>query len=104
MATVQRWVRQVVDRTGASGSEAAEQPDAAEAIDVAVVDLGLPDVSGAALCEVIHQFYPSLPVLVYSGQATPEDVRRTKGAWVRQILPKPVDRGELLAAVEAVLA
>jgi DNA-binding NarL/FixJ family response regulator len=70
---------------------------------VAVVDLGLPDVSGAALCEVIHQFHPFLPVVVCSGQATSEDVGRVTEAGVRRVLSKPVDPDALLAAVEAAL-
>jgi DNA-binding response OmpR family regulator len=91
-------------RAAATASEAAEHLDnPEEAIDVAVVDIGLPDVDGVALCEVIHQFHPFLPVVVCSGQATPEDVGRVTEAGVRHVLSKPVDPDELVAAVEATL-
>jgi DNA-binding response OmpR family regulator len=91
-------------QAAASGSEAAERLDDSEgSIDVAVVDIGLPDVSGTALCEVIHQFRPRLPVVVCSGQATTEDVRRVLGAGVRWYFTKPVDPDELVAAVESAL-
>jgi DNA-binding response OmpR family regulator len=90
--------------TAASASEAIEYLDDLElAIDVAVVDIGLPDLSGVALCEVLHQFHPFLPVVVFSGQATAEDVRRVMGAGARQFFTKPVDPAELVTAVEATL-
>jgi DNA-binding NtrC family response regulator len=91
-------------RTAASGSEAAEQlDDPEEAIDVAVVDIGLPDVNGVTLCEMMQEFYPFLPVLVCSGQATPEDVGRVMGSGVRHFFPKPVDPDDLVSAIEAAL-
>jgi DNA-binding response OmpR family regulator len=91
-------------RTAATGSEAARQLGLPpETIDVAVVDIGLPDVNGVALCEVVHEFHPFLPVVVCSGQATPEDVRRVRRAGVRHFLPKPVDPDELVAAIQAAL-
>jgi len=91
-------------QAAASGSEAAERLDDSEgSIDVAVVDIGLPDVSGTALCEVIRRFHPRLPVVVCSGQATTEDVRRVLGAGVRWYFTKPLDPDELVAAVESSL-
>ena len=90
--------------TAASASEAIEYLDDLElAIDVAVVDIGLPDLSGVALCEVLHQFHPFLPVVVFSGQATPEDVGRVTAAGVRHILSKPVDPDQFLSAVKDAL-
>jgi two-component system response regulator HydG len=90
--------------TAASGHEAARHLDLPpEPIDVAVVDIGLPDVSGASLCEVMHEFHPFLPILVCSGQATPTEVARVLEAGVRRFLPKPVDPEDLVSAVEAVL-
>jgi two-component system OmpR family response regulator len=91
-------------QTAANASEAAVHlDDPEEAIDVAVVDIGLPDMDGVALCEVIHQFHPFLPVVIFSGRATPEDVRRVMGAGARRFFTKPVDPTELETAVEATL-
>jgi DNA-binding NtrC family response regulator len=91
-------------RTVANGSEAAaDLDDREEVIDVAVVDIGLPDVSGVTLCEFMHEFYPFLPVVVFSGQATPEDVGRVTAAGVRHILSKPVDPDQFLSAVKDAL-
>jgi DNA-binding response OmpR family regulator len=84
--------------TGQEAARSLDQPP--EPIDAAVVDLGLPDINGVALCEVMHEFHPFLPVVVCSGRATPEDVRRVRQAGVRRYLRKPVDPEELVAAVE----
>ena len=87
-----------------SGSEAAKHlDDPEEAIDAVVVDLGLRDVNGTALCEVIHRFHPFLPVVACSGLATPENVRPVTGAGVRKFVPKPVDPDELVSAIRSAL-
>jgi DNA-binding response OmpR family regulator len=97
-------------RNGFSVLEAASCQDAARCldrpprpIDLAVFDVGLPDVNGAELCEVVREFHPSLPVVVCSGLATSEDVERVQGAGVHQVLTKPVGPEEFVAAVESAL-
>jgi CheY-like chemotaxis protein len=90
--------------TAADGHEAAghlERP--LEPIDVAVLDIGLPDVDGIALCERLRQLYPHMPVVVCTGQAGPSDVARLVELGVTRYFRKPVDPDELLAAVESSL-
>src|SRR5207245_9638516 len=38
-------------------------------IDVVILDVHLPDVSGISLCTRLREFYPKLPVIVCSGEA-----------------------------------
>jgi CheY-like chemotaxis protein len=91
-------------RAAVSGSEAVQHLDDPDrAIDAVVVDLGLRDVSGTALCEVIHRFHPSLPIVACSGLATPGDVRRVMRTGVQKFVPKPVDPDELVAAVKSAI-
>ena len=88
----------------ANGHEAAghlERP--LEPIDVVVLDVGLPDVDGVALCERIREMYPEMPVLVCSGGAAPEDVARLMGLGATRYFRKPVEADELLSSVEAAL-
>jgi CheY-like chemotaxis protein len=90
--------------TAADGHEAAghlEQP--LEPIDVAVLDVGLPDVDGVALCGRLREMYPDMPVVVCTGAASPEDVARLVALGATRYFRKPVDPEELLAAVEASL-
>jgi CheY-like chemotaxis protein len=88
----------------ASGHEAAghlERP--LEPIDVVVLDVGLPDVDGVALCARVREMYPGMPVLVCTGGAAPDEVARLVELGATRYFRKPVDPNELLAAVEAAL-
>ncbi len=90
--------------TAANGHEAAghlEHP--LQPIDVAVLDVGLPDVDGVALCERLRQLHPALPVLVCTGAATSDQAARLLELGARRYFCKPIDPDELLSAVEAAL-
>jgi DNA-binding response OmpR family regulator len=90
--------------TAANGHEAAghlERP--LEPIDVAVLDVDLPDVDGVALCERLRQLHPQIPVLVCTGQATVEEATRLLALGARRFFRKPIEPDELLSAVEAAL-
>jgi DNA-binding response OmpR family regulator len=90
--------------TAATGHEAAghmERP--LEPIDVVVLDVGLPDVDGVALCARVRELYPAMPVLVCTGGASTDEVARLVGLGITRYFRKPVDPDELLSAVEASL-
>jgi DNA-binding response OmpR family regulator len=90
--------------TAASGHEASGQlHEPLEPIDVAVLDVQLPDVDGVALCMRLRELSPRLPVIVCSGAAEPAEVARLLELGVRRYFRKPVDPEELLASVEAAL-
>ena len=72
-------------------------------IDVAVLDVDLPDVDGVALCARLRELYPTLPVLVCTGMATSDEAARLLDLGARRYFRKPVDPDELLSAVEAAL-
>jgi CheY-like chemotaxis protein len=74
-----------------------------EPIDVVLLDVGLPDVSGAVLHETIKELCPFLPVVVCTGLATTDEVARMLELGARRYLRKPVDADELVAAVEEAL-
>ena len=90
--------------TAANGHEAAghlERPLAP--INVTVLDVEPPDVNGIALCEKLRELYPTLPVIVCSGHAAPDEVARLLELGASRYFRKPVDPDELLAAVFAAL-
>jgi DNA-binding response OmpR family regulator len=76
---------------------------AAEPIDVVVLDVHLPDVSGVDLCARLRELAPDLAVVVCSGEAEPQEVARLLELGVRRYFQKPIEPDELLATVEAVL-
>ncbi len=90
--------------TAGSGHQAIGQLEhPLERIDVVILDVDLPDVSGVALCAKIREMNPELPVLVCTGGATPEEVARLVELGAIRYFRKPVSPDELLSAVEAVL-
>jgi CheY-like chemotaxis protein len=90
--------------TAATGHDAVGMlRDVSEPIDVVLLDVGLPDVSGVDLCSRLRQLRPELPVVVCSGEADPQEVARLLELGVRRYFQKPVEPDELLATVEAAL-
>jgi DNA-binding response OmpR family regulator len=76
----------------------------ATSIDVVLLDVGLPDVSGADLCARLRQFFPNLPVVVCTGAATPEEAAGLHGLGITHFLSKPIAMPALLAAVRSAVA
>lgn len=70
-------------------------------VDVVLLDVGLPDVSGADLCARIRQFFPDLPVVVCTGAASPEEVDELHRLSITCFFSKPTALGDLVAAVHA---
>ena len=74
-----------------------------EPIDVVLLDVHLPDVSGVDLCVRLSELRPGLAVVVCSGEAEPQEVARLLELGVRRYFEKPVEPDELLVTVEAAL-
>jgi DNA-binding response OmpR family regulator len=72
-------------------------------IDVVILDVHLPDVSGIDLCARLREVDPRLPIIVCTGEATPEEIVQLLRLGARRYFQKPVSPEELLSAVEAAL-
>ena len=72
-------------------------------INVVVLDLNLPDVSGIDLCARLRELHPNLPVVVCTGSTDPADAARLIQMDVRSCFRKPVRMADLLASVEQTL-
>ncbi len=75
----------------------------ATSIDVVLLDIGLPDVSGADLCARLRQFFPNLPVVVCTGAATPEEAAGLRKMGITHFFCKPIAMPALMDAVRAAL-
>src|SRR5262249_53156641 len=73
------------------------------AIDVAVLDVNLPDASGTDLCARLRERFPGTPIIICTGKATPDEAAELLRLGVQRYLRKPVSADELLATVEALL-
>jgi len=72
-------------------------------IDVVLLDVHLPDVSGIDLCARIRELHPEMPVVVCTGEAEPSEAMRLLELGVHRYFRKPIAVDELLATVEAAL-
>lgn len=75
----------------------------AEAWDVAILDLSLPDASGLEGLALIHRALPALPVLVLSMHAEAAYARRALQLGAAGYLAKEHATGELVIALERIL-
>ncbi|MBX3157322.1 MAG: response regulator [Deltaproteobacteria bacterium] len=92
-------------RAATSGTEGLAA--AAEfAPDIAIVDIGLPDISGYEVAHALRATYgPSIYLAAVTGWGQPDDLRRAQNAGFDQHVLKPADatklRGVLAAAERA---
>ncbi len=85
--------------TGRRGLEYAQQGS----IDLVLLDIRLPDLSGLEVCERLRLHRPELPILMLTALDAVEDRVRGLRAGADDYLPKPFAFDELLARLEALL-
>lgn len=85
--------------TGQRGLEYVRQGS----IDLVLLDIRLPDLSGLEVCERLRLHRPELPVLMLTALDAVEDRVRGLRAGADDYLPKPFAFDELLARIEALL-
>jgi DNA-binding response OmpR family regulator len=73
---------------------------AAESYELAIIDIGLPDVSGFTLAEETRHGYPT-KVIILTALDSLDDRIRGYGSGGHIYLTKPVDNNELLAIIES---
>ncbi len=86
---------------GASALELIENE--CDRIDLVVLDLMLPGMSGYALCESLRQSGHRMPVLIVSARTLAEDKARGFDVGANQYLVKPFELDELLSRVKNLL-
>jgi DNA-binding response OmpR family regulator len=70
-------------------------------IDVALVDLGLPDFPGEQLVSELRTFCPNLPIIIASGKGAGTIDAGVQALQNVTILSKPYDFEELRTAIES---
>ena len=81
---------------------AAARPDANH--DLAIVDLHMPGMSGAASLELLLKEHPALPVVVLSAEESPDEMRAVLAAGALGFVPKRQPASVMLKAIELVLS
>ncbi len=87
-----------------AGAAEALAAVASETVDVAVVDLVMPDKDGVETLEELHRAQPGLPVLMMTGYSVPQLVRRAAERGTVACLRKPFDIRQLLRVIAEVRA
>ena len=72
-------------------------------IQVVITDIQMPKVDGIELIDSLKALFPDAQIIAISGKG-PEMLAKAKSEGARAVLPKPVDRNELLKAVDEALA
>jgi len=74
-----------------------------QTVDLIVLDLMLPGMSGYAVCEAIRSRDTELPILILTARTLTEDRTRGFEAGANQYLTKPFDLDEFLARIRNLL-
>lgn len=69
--------------------------------DLIILDLGLPNMSGEAVCLEIRKHYPELPVIILTARDSVSDVVKGLNMGADDYMTKPFVADELLARVKA---
>lgn len=75
----------------------------AQYFQVALIDLGLPGMSGLSLCRLVKNRHPHTSVVVVSGQSDEQSIDEALRAGASSFLAKPFTLHEAIAAVSRVL-
>ena len=68
-----------------------------------MLDLGLPDLDGMAVCNLAHQHLPDLPIISRTARSDTRDVIAGLHAGADDDIATPFDSDLLLARIAAVL-
>ena|SRR3990167_2253471 len=69
--------------------------------DLVLLDLGLPSVSGEAVCREIRKNYPDLPVIILTARSDKADIVKGLNLGADDYMTKPFEKNELLARINA---
>ncbi len=71
--------------------------------DAAIIDFGLPDISGAEVYDLLAQRWPDLPVVFATGHGDPANLARQLAHPAVRLLRKPFDVAALLSTLREIV-
>lgn len=69
--------------------------------DLVVLDLGLPNMSGEAVCQEIRKKHPNLPIIILTAKDTTSDIVKGLNLGADDYMTKPFVADEFLARIKA---
>jgi CheY-like chemotaxis protein len=89
----------------ATGGAVAMELLESEKIDLALIDIEMPDMSGYDLCAYLktHAKWRTIPVMLMTGRAIVGVPEQAEAVGAEQLIAKPFERAELLRSIRALL-
>ncbi|WP_035105518.1 response regulator [Desulfohalovibrio reitneri] len=97
---VKRLRKRKLDVAGAKGGEEALTVLEERPVDVAVVDVKMPDMNGLELLKIIKKRWPLTEVIMLTGHASLDLAMQGMESGAYDYLMKPMDLDELLYVIE----
>ena len=102
---IQEYLKEFLLENGFSVQSASDGTTALQALkksppDLVVLDLGLPNITGEAVCMEIRKKYPDLPVIILTAKDTTSDIVKGLSLGADDYVTKPFDAEELLARIK----
>jgi CheY-like chemotaxis protein len=72
-------------------------------VDLAIIDLHMPDVSGIEVAKAARRASPPIPAIMISADDGPDVQRQCQAIGVRSFMPKPLAPDELLQTIAQAL-
>lgn len=103
---LQRFLKEMLLDNGFAVQTASDGVSALNSLkkiepDLTILDLGLPDMTGEAICQEIRKKYPEIPVIILTGKNTTEDIVKGLNLGADDYVTKPFVADELLARINA---
>ncbi|OGH10573.1 MAG: hypothetical protein A2857_06815 [Candidatus Levybacteria bacterium RIFCSPHIGHO2_01_FULL_36_15] len=103
---LQKYLKELFLDNGYSAQAASDGVAALNVIekslpDLVVLDLGLPNMSGEAVCMEIRKKYPELPVIILTAKDSISDIVHGLDLGADDYITKPFIADELLARIKA---
>lgn len=102
---LQKYLKELLLDNGYSVQTAGDGIQALNSVeklipDLVVLDLGLPNMSGEAVCSELRKKYPDLPVIILTAKDTTSDIVQGLNLGADDYITKPFVADELLARIK----
>ncbi len=91
------------DATGVDDGESGLEQGRDPSVDLVLLDVMLPGISGLEVCEGLRRERPNLPILMLTARGSEDDVLQGFQHGADDYVTKPFSLAELIARVEALL-